>query len=120
MRFDFKIVFCSNKRGGKPDALSHHPDYTLSKDTSEHIMTFLKPEQVNISLLDQNDAILIFYRLCVADTLPMEPETNTRSSTILAALSQDPDLGPFFPQIPDPALPRTEKDAPVRDKTTGC
>ena len=75
-------------------------------------MTFLKPEQVDTSLLDPDDPILASYRLYVAETQSTEPDVNTRSQTILAALEQDPEVGPFLPQIRDPALPRTEEDSP--------
>src|SRR5277367_1926572 len=62
-QFDFKIVFRPGKQGGKPDALSRRPDYTLSKDASERTMTVLKPEQVDTSLLDPTDPILAAYLL---------------------------------------------------------
>jgi hypothetical protein len=111
-KFDFKIIFRPGKRGGKPDALSRRPDYTLGKDTGERTMTFLKPEQVDTSLLDPEDPILASYRLYVAEVPSTEPDTNSRSHTILAALDQDPNVGPYLPQIRNPALPRSGEDAP--------
>jgi hypothetical protein len=110
-RFDFKIVFRPGKRGGKPDALSRRPDYTLGKDVGERTMTFLKPEQVDTSLLDPEDPTLASYLLYVAETSPAEPDVDTRSQSILAALDQDPEVGPLLPQIRDPTLPRDEETA---------
>ena len=65
-RFDFKIIFRPGKHGGKPDALSRRPDYTLRNDASERTMTFLKPEQVDISLLPADDPTLASYILVAA------------------------------------------------------
>jgi len=110
-RFDFKIVFRPGKQGGKPDALSRRPDYTLGKDASERTMTFLKPEQIDTSLIDPEDPILATYLLNAVDATPAAPE-NTRAQNILAALDQDPDIGPYLPQIRDPALPRSNGDSP--------
>src|SRR5271168_4309955 len=109
-RFDFKIVFRPGKQGGKPDALSRRPDYTLGKDASERTMTFLKPEQVDTSLLDPEDPILATYLLNVVDATPAALE-DTRAQSILAALDQDLEIGPYLPQIRDPALPRSDKDS---------
>src|SRR5271154_149486 len=66
-QFDFKIVFRPGKQGGKPDALSRRPDYTLGRDASERTMTFLRLEQVDTSLLDPEDPILAAYLLNVVD-----------------------------------------------------
>src|SRR5277367_1235758 len=92
-RFDFKIVFQLGKQGGKPDALSRRPDYTLGKDASERTMTFLKPEQVDTSLLDSENPILATYLLHATDITPATQEDD-RVRTILAALDQDPEVGP--------------------------
>ena len=61
--FDFKIIFRPGKHRGKPDTLSHQPDYTLGNDASEYTMTFLKPEQVNTFLLLTDDPTLTSYIL---------------------------------------------------------
>ena len=110
-RFDFKIVFRPGKQGGKPDALSRRPDYTLGKDASERTMTFLKPEQVDISLLNPEDPILATYLLNIVDTTTATPE-DARTQNILAALDRDPEIGPYLPQIRDPASPRSDEDSP--------
>jgi len=110
-RFDFKIVFRPGKQGWKPDALSHHPDYTLGKDASEHTMTFLKPEQVNTSLLDSSDPILAIYLLNMVNTTRVVPK-DACIQDILVALDQDSNIGPYLPQIHEPALPLSAEDAP--------
>src|SRR6202045_5214385 len=89
-RFDFKIVFRPGKQGGKPGALSCRPDYTLGNDASERTMTFLKPEQVDTSLLDPEDPILATYLLNAAAATPAVPE-DARTQSILAALDHDPE-----------------------------
>jgi len=53
-RFDFKIVFCPGRPGEKLDTLSHRPDYTLGNDVEAYMMTLLKPDQLDTSLLDDN------------------------------------------------------------------
>ena len=68
-RFDFKIVFRPGKQGGKPDALSRRPDHTLGNDVSERTMTFLKPEQIDTSLLPTDDPLLTSYVLAAAHTV---------------------------------------------------
>ena len=61
-------------------------------------MTFLKPEQVDTSLLDSTDPILATYLLNVATEIP-------RTQRILIALDEDPEISPYLPQIRNPALP---------------
>ena len=106
-RFDFKIIFRPGKQGGKPDALSRRPDYVEEGDNQERVMTFLKPEQVDVSLLDQSDPILAMYRLAA-----VEVPFYDRAQEIRTALDQDPNIAPFLPQIRDTALPRKEEDIP--------
>jgi len=103
--------FQSRKTRWKPDALSHRPDYTLGKDVSERIMTFLKPKQVHTSLLDPEDPILATYLLNVVDTTPATPEGTRIQNIIRAGLDQDPEIGPYLPRIRDLALPRSDEDA---------
>src|SRR5277367_2545827 len=103
--FNFKIVFRPSKQGGKPDALSRRPNYTLEKDASERTMTFLKPEQVNTSLLDPADPILATYLLNVATEIP-------HTQHILTALNEDPEISPYLSQIRNPAMPRSDEDSP--------
>ena len=57
-RFDFKIVFRPGKQGGKPDALSQWPDYTLGNVADERTMTFLKSSPIDTSLLPTDDPVL--------------------------------------------------------------
>jgi len=110
-QFDFKIVFRPGKQGGKPDTLSRRSDYTLGKDANERTMTFLKPKQVHTSHLDLEDLIPTAYLLHAADITPATQEDD-HVQAILAALDQDPEVGPYLPQIRDPSLPRSIKDAP--------
>ena len=56
--FDFKIIFRWGKQGGKPDAVSQQPDYTLGKVADECTMTFLKSSQIDTSLLPTDDPVL--------------------------------------------------------------
>jgi len=70
-RFNFTIVFRPGKQEGKPDALSRRPDYTLGNDASESTMTFLKPKQVDISLLSHDDPVLTSYLLVAVETTPV-------------------------------------------------
>src|SRR5271156_5125161 len=74
-------------------------------------MTFLKPEQVDTSLLDPEDPILATYLLNAINTTLDTPD-DPRTHDILAALNQDPEIGPYLPQIRDPALPRSDEDSP--------
>ena len=74
-------------------------------------MTFLKPEQVDTSLLDSEDRIPVAYLLQATDLTPATQEDDCVQA-ILTALDQDPQVGPYLPQIRDPSLPRSIKDAP--------
>ena len=47
-KYDFVIHFCSGIQGGKPDALSHRPDYARRAKICEPT-PFFKPSQVDIS-----------------------------------------------------------------------
>ena len=113
-RFDFKIIFRPGKHGGKPDALSRRPDYTLGNDASERTMTFLKPEQVDTSLLPADNPVLASYILAAAHAVgdPATVTTITASQdrvvAIRNALEQDDEVSPVLPYLRDTALPRSE------------
>jgi len=59
-RYDFVIVFRPGKQGGKPDVLSRRPDYTLGDDCSVCTLTFLKPHQVDTSMLGSEPQLPTF------------------------------------------------------------
>jgi len=113
-RFNFTIVFRSGKQGGKPDALSERPDYTLGNDTSERTMTFLKPEQVDTSLLPWDDPVLASYCLAAAGA-PLAAgaitvgRNETLATQICDALEHDKAVSARLPYLRDPALPRDEE-----------
>src|SRR5208282_3543520 len=78
-RFDFIIVFRPGKQGGKPDALSRRPDYmSPEEDRDIRTMAFLKPDQVDTSLLNPKtpEAILQCVRLnsVVAEVMAIDEE----------------------------------------------
>jgi hypothetical protein len=115
-RFNFKIVFRPGKQGGKPDALSRRPDFTLGDDTRERTMTFLKPEQVDISLLPTDDPVLATYALATTSHSAITAITTVgeigpdgaRSIAIREALERDGDVGHLLPYLRDPAAPHDE------------
>ena len=116
-RFDFVIVFRPGKQGGKPDALSRRPDYTLGEKDRSKTMTFLKPEQIDTTLIDQDTdpeplqdtdpEPLQEYSLnaTVIDTIGVDEELQER---IKEALPKDAEVAPYLNQIADPTLPRDE------------
>ena len=106
-RFDFKIVFRPGKQGGKPDALSCRPDYMEEENNRGRVMTFLKPEQINTSLLESSDLTLAMYRLTIAEILLQDCAQEIRT-----ALEQDPNIAQFLPQIRDMTVPQKEEDIP--------
>ena len=57
-QFNFKIVFRPGKQGEKLDTLSRQLDYTLDKGEHKRMMTFLKSDQVDTSLLPTDDPAL--------------------------------------------------------------
>ena len=113
-RFDFKIVFRPGKQGGKPDALSRRPDHTLGNDVSERTMTFLKPEQIDTSLLPTDDPLLTSYVLAAAHTVGDAASVTTiersddRAATIRNALDRDEVASYLLPYLRDPTLARDE------------
>ena len=70
-------------------------------------MTFLKPEQIDTSLLEPSDPTLTMYQLTTAE-IPLRG----RAQEIHTALEQDPNIAPFLPQIRDTTLPLKEEDIP--------
>ena len=69
-------------------------------DNHDRVMTFLKPEQIDTSLLEPSDPTLTMYRLTTAE-IPLRD----RSQEIHTTLEQDPNIAPFLPQIRDATLP---------------
>jgi hypothetical protein len=108
--FDFKIIFWPGKQSGKPDASSHRSDYTLGKDASECTMTFLKLKQVDTSLLESEDPIPTIYHLHTVDLTPVTQEDD-HIQAIHPALDQDPEVGPYLPQIRNLTSPRSTENA---------
>ena len=113
-RFDFKIVFRPGKQGGKPDALSRRPDYTLWNDASERTMTFLKPEQIDTSLLPADDPVLASYVLAATHIVDdstgatMIGADEDRIAAIREALENDDEVSPLLPYLRNPTMPRGE------------
>jgi len=106
-RFDFVIVFRPGKEGGKPDALSRRPDYTLGDEKEARNLTFLKPDQADTSLLSAKDVVLTAYSL--NNAIVESVGTNEhRAKAIRDALLLDPELGPYLQYLHDPDLPRED------------
>jgi hypothetical protein len=106
-RFHCKIVFRPSKQGGKLDALSRRRDYTLEKGGLERIMTFLKPDQVDTSLLPSDDPILAAIVLSPAMVALAEEANDPLSQFILDALSVDAAITKTLAHLCDPKLPRS-------------
>src|SRR6202023_1596815 len=102
-RFNFKIVFRPGKQGGKPDPLSRRPDYTLGNDVSERTMTFLKPEQVDTTLLPADDPILASYTLFSANITAISMKQDEAQVLFIRnALEEDAEVSPLLPYLRDP------------------
>jgi hypothetical protein len=106
-RFDFKIVFRPGKQGGKPDALSRRPDYTLGNDAEARTMTFLKPNQVDTSLLDDSEVAHLNCTLAATNALNIGTN-HARAAAIRTALESDEEIRPHLPYLRDPTLPRSD------------
>ena len=109
-RFDFVIVFRPGKQGGKPDALSRRPDYmSPEEDRDIRTMAFLKPDQVDTSLLNPEtpEAILQCVRLnsVVAEVMAIDEEL---AQNIRQALPADPQIGPYLKHLADDTMPRDD------------
>jgi transposase InsO family protein len=107
-RFDFKIVFRPGKQGGKPDALSRRPDYTLGKVADERTMTFLKPSQIDTSLLPTDDPVLAAIALFPAQILDA-PILDEFSDSLRTALDEDDTIATILSHLREPELPRSEE-----------
>ena len=99
-RFDFAIVFRPGKQGGKPDAISRRPDYTLGDNKEERTMTFLKPEQ-----LGESSVTSYTLNNMVVESLNM---SEGRSEALQEAISNDPQIGPYFQYLRDPEMHRDD------------
>src|SRR5271167_455184 len=108
-RFDFVIAFRPGKQGGKPDALSRRPDYTLGEEDRSKTMTFLKPDQIDTTLLEQDtdpEPLQEFsLNAAIIDTIGVDQELQER---IKETLPKDTEIAPYLDQIADPTLPRDE------------
>jgi hypothetical protein len=108
--FDFVIVFRPGKQGGKPDALSQWSDYISPEENRDiRIMAFLKPNQVDISLLNPKTpkAILQCVRLNrgVAEVMAIDEEL---AQNIRQALPADPQIGLYLKHLADDNMPRDD------------
>jgi hypothetical protein len=107
-QFDFLIIFRPGKQGGKPDALSRRPDYTAGlDDKEERTMTFLKPEQIDTSLID-GDPTLPAYSLNLGAVRELFGTDDERVRTIINALPTDPEVGPYLHYLRSPDIPRPD------------
>jgi hypothetical protein len=107
-QFDFLIIFRPGKQGGKPDALSRRPDYTAGlDDKEERTMTFLKPEQIDTSLID-GDPTLPAYSLNLGAVRELFGTDDERVRTIINALPTDPEVGPYLHYLRSPDVPRPD------------
>jgi hypothetical protein len=96
--FDFKIVFHPGRQGGKPDALSCRPDYTLGNDMEACTMTFLKPDQVDTSLLDDNRVAVAPCIMSATSTINLGAN-HARADTIQTALETDGEISRYLPYL---------------------
>jgi len=103
-RFDFVIVFRPGKLGGKPDALSRRPDYgTSSGPDQSPISTFLKPSQLDLSLLDEAEAHAAYVlNSTIIESVGVDEE---KATTIRDTLPTDPEVGPYLRYLRDRFLP---------------
>ena len=69
-------------------------------------MTFLKPEQVDTSLIEE-EIQCVSLNTAVVETMNVDEDM---AETIEAALGTDPQVGPYLNQICDPQLPYNEDD----------
>ena len=89
--YDFVIKYIPGKRNGKPDALSHRPDYHLKGEgTDPRLQTLLKPNQ------------LILAATNTQVTIDIDKE-------IKDAYTNDPIIKDMLPYLKDNKLPRTSE-----------
>jgi hypothetical protein len=103
-RYDFVIVFRPGKQGGKPDALSRRPDYTMGDNSAARTLTFLKPHQVDTSSLDAN---LPAFSLNSAMIASLGTDTDL-ANTIRTNLDQDEFIHSYLPYLRAPTEPRED------------
>ena len=77
-------------------------------------MTFIKPEQVDTSLLSHNDPVLASYSLAAAEATPAAGAITigcdeTLATQVRDALEHDEAVSSLLPYLHDPALPRDEE-----------
>jgi hypothetical protein len=113
-RYDFVIVFRPGKQGGKPDALSRRPDYTLGDDCSARTLTFLKPHQVDTSMLGTESQLPTFsLNLAAAEAIGTDDEL---AESIRAKLEGDEFISGYLPYLRDPTVERSEEVAEFLEK----
>jgi len=97
-QFNFKIILRPGKQGGKPDALSRRLDYTLGKDVEERGLTFLKPEHIDLSLLEEEElSQLQTYSLSSSQ---VSLGTNRRrTDAIRKGVEEDPTVCHYLPYL---------------------
>jgi len=106
-RHDFVIVLRPGKQGGKPDALSRRLDYTLGDDCSACTLTFLKPHQVDMSMLGSEPQLPTFsLNLVAAEAIGTDDEL---AESIHARLEKDEFISVYLPYLQDPTLERREE-----------
>jgi Reverse transcriptase (RNA-dependent DNA polymerase)/RNase H-like domain found in reverse transcriptase/Integrase zinc binding domain/Chromo (CHRromatin Organisation MOdifier) domain/Integrase core domain len=106
-RFDFVIVFRPGKQGGKPDALSRRPDYmSQEEDRDVRTMAFLKPEQVDTSLLRPETALQrVKLNRIVTEVMDIDEGL---AESIRQALPADKQIGTYLNHLADDNLPRDD------------
>jgi RNase H-like domain found in reverse transcriptase/Reverse transcriptase (RNA-dependent DNA polymerase)/Integrase zinc binding domain/Chromo (CHRromatin Organisation MOdifier) domain/gag-polyprotein putative aspartyl protease len=113
-RFDFTIIFRPGKHQGKPDALSRRPDYLPLKggggDNKNNEFLFLKPHQVDLSLLPEDSACthLSAQSIHLATAVETLATDDALADAIKVALPRDPNIGPYLKNLHSPELPRSE------------
>jgi len=78
--YNFKIIYCPGKRGGKPDTLSRQPEYRPEEGAKHSEQSILKPEHFQISLIHEDDE---------DEGYISEPEAATRNGVRVKRLSNN-------------------------------
>jgi hypothetical protein len=105
-KYDFVIVFRPGKEGGKPDALSRRPDYAEQARLGDRTMTFLRPEQVDTSAIEEK---LHGTMIATQSTQIELEEDKGLKQAILDALPRDPMIGEYLDHLRDPVMERDEE-----------
>jgi len=109
-RFDFIIVFRPGKLSGKPDALSRRPDHMHGElSIPTQATTFLRPDQVDTSLLDPLtfDANSGIFALNTTVSRSMDVD-NELAESIKTSLPDDRNIGPYLHLLREPTQPRED------------